>query len=236
MIVQCIRTLVKCNSVLFLQELLEDDSIVKIGVDTQRQALYLFNDFDVRVSSTFDLFYMARAAGYSDPMKLRTVLRYYIQMTAQINPHYPFDDENEEGLAENARGGILLFRSFSSELQPKERPYVVKNIIDTYCLPYLGFFYGIDGSIHSNTRIYFKRLKSVVTKYGTTYKLPERNKCTYCQESGSYCTYFPCKSEVNKQRRVKEKRQNTCEFGESFSDETNFHCSHIYSKISKHLR
>ncbi|XP_037038339.1 uncharacterized protein LOC119075879 [Bradysia coprophila] len=176
----------------YLKELLEDESIMKIGVDTQRQALYLFNDFDVRVASTFDLRFMA-----SEPMDLKLMKRHYMQITSQINPYFPFESEYEQTLSVNARASIVLFRLFcgdcDSNMQPiKHAPnaVTVKYMIDTFCRIHLNCFYS-DEVIHSKTRVHFKRLESVVTPYGDTYKLPDRNECTYCQEADRYQTYFP---------------------------------------------
>lgn len=127
---------------------MEDDNIVKVGVNPHGDANYLVRDYGICVASTFDLRYMAKIADCR-PGGLAKMSEDYIKVKLDKNWRIRCSDWEAPTLsqkqinyaANDAHVGIELFKFFAAKLQPKrlfeKQSTYVKHIIDEYCFRYL---------------------------------------------------------------------------------------------------
>lgn len=131
-----------------MQELLEDEEIIKVGVAPSGDANYLAKDYGVCVASTLDLRYLAaqcqcRAGG------LAKLSEEHLNVKLDKAWHIRCSDWEANVLnkvqisyaAKDAHVAIELFKVFAEKLKP--RPFwmntkkYVDEIIDQYCFSYL---------------------------------------------------------------------------------------------------
>lgn len=136
----------------FIQELLEDDDIIKVGVAPQGDAGYLVQDYGVCVASTFDLRYMAAMTGCR-PGGLGKMSEDYLKVKLDKNWRIRCSDWEAPTLSEkqldyaakDAHVAIELFKFFAARLQAKklfekETTYV-QHIINEYCFRFFDISY-----------------------------------------------------------------------------------------------
>ncbi|XP_031636157.1 exonuclease 3'-5' domain-containing protein 2-like [Contarinia nasturtii] len=145
-----------------LQELLENERILKVGVGVDLDAKYLFEDYRVHVRSTLDLRYMAVLAK-CEPGKLIKMSEDCLKF--KLCKEYAYSDWDASNLSEKAieyaakdvHAAIELFKYFEERIYDgwmlrtsRER---VKYVIDRFCSKFLNLYYnGAQGVPHALIR------------------------------------------------------------------------------------
>lgn len=188
------------------KELLEDDKILKVGVRTQEMATYLYHDFDIMVRNTLDVRYMHAIAlvARCEPNVFNEMSEDYSKQRHRII----VDEWDEKELSEDAielaakdvQINIELFKFYGRNLQSKtpfeKQSDYIERLINTYCHPYINFYYDDDGW---TKKIIFKRLEKVYLKATAknvsrkVYEIMKGNRCVICGETALYHKYYPCK-------------------------------------------
>lgn len=130
------------------KEILQDDNIIKVGVQPCSDAAYLAKDYGVCVASTLDLRYLAVECGYR-PGGLAQLSMEHLKVQLDKNWRVRCSDWEAETLmnmqieyaAKDAHVGVELFRKFADKLKPKKlfenHTKHLKAFIDEYCFKYL---------------------------------------------------------------------------------------------------
>lgn len=128
---------------------------MKIGVTPQRDAHFLFHDFDIQITSTFDLRFLAKLAGSREPGGLKKMCKTYLLIHHYDDEyyflHFNWEDrkssEDQIQYASNdVHNAIELFNFFARDLRAKrlfeEQSNYIKRIINgcTKC-KYLDSYY-----------------------------------------------------------------------------------------------
>lgn len=127
-----------------VKALLEDRTIIKVGVAPYTDARFLQQDYQVRVTRTLDLRYMARLAG-CQPGRLATMSEQYLGRS--LDKGYQCSDWEETKLsrtqiqyaAADVDAGMDLLIYFARNIAPgKSLNYVTQH----YCGEYIDKNYG----------------------------------------------------------------------------------------------
>lgn len=139
--------------VLFLsmQQLLEDESILKVGIQPYVDAKYLMHDYRIAgVASTLDLRLLAKECGF-EALGLGGLAQEHLQVQLDKNrcicasnwEDNQLLDVQIEYAAKDARISLELFKVFEEKLKPKpidcDEKQHVQEFIEEYCKKYLNF-------------------------------------------------------------------------------------------------
>lgn len=192
-----------------LFQLLHNRDILKIGVASQKDAKFLFNDFNIETQSTFDLRFMAQMAGYKQPGGLKKMCENYLNIPNYEEDYYMHNCWEDEYLPSEAiqyaskdvHNSIELFELFAKNVQSKGllemQSSYMKRIIDQ-CVSdqHLNHYYEscFNGSYRGpKIREQFDFIGSVVSQQSNKkYDLPVRVRCFVCEFSEKHHNYFPC--------------------------------------------
>lgn len=135
-----------------LQEILEDENILKVGVEPAGDASYIARDYGVCVASTFDLRFMAVQSNCQSG-GLAKLSAEHLNVKLDKNWHIRCSDWEAQNLTKNqlkyaasdAHVAIELFKVFAEKVKPKPVWWTmekyVKEIIDLHCFKYLDIHY-----------------------------------------------------------------------------------------------
>lgn len=139
------------NCSIFLQEILEDGNIVKVGVAPYKDAKHVYDDYQVRVANTIDLRFLAEAAGCR-PGKLSKMSEDYLGVSLNktvfgseeweetMDWEAPsLSDEQIEYAAKDAEVSFQLFKYFGGKIAPGKG---LKYIVDYHVNQYINRNYG----------------------------------------------------------------------------------------------
>lgn len=182
------------NLRLELFRLLENDKILKIGVAPQKDAKYLFHDFNIHVRSTFDLRFMAQMAGYKQPGGLKTMCENYLNFPCYrevYSLHYGWEDECLTSQAvhyasRDVHGSIGLFEFFADKIQSKDpfemQSSYMKRVIDQ-CISdqHLNYYYeSCFNAVYKGQKVCeeFDEIDKVVLQQtNRKCRMPEEHRC-----------------------------------------------------------
>lgn len=134
------------------KEILQDNTILKVGIATDSDANYLQQDYGIHISSTFDLRYMATKAG-CQPSNLADMATQYLNLKLDKDGQILESDWESPTLnnrqidyaANNSFVAVELFKYFANKLKSKRlfenQSRFIKSIIDDFCLRYFDFNY-----------------------------------------------------------------------------------------------
>lgn len=122
---------------MFLQEILECRSIIKIGVEPFNDANFLFRDYGVHVAGTFDIRYLAIEAKCPSG-GLGTMSEYILGVSIDKSSAIRCSNWEDSNLSSaqidyastDVYAPIELFKYFADKIAPEKD---VKYIIKTYC-------------------------------------------------------------------------------------------------------
>ncbi|XP_055312174.1 exonuclease 3'-5' domain-containing protein 2-like isoform X2 [Sitodiplosis mosellana] len=129
-----------------LKSLLEDVSIVKVGVAPYTDANFLYKDYGVHVASTLDLRFMAHAARHP-PGGLEKMSEDYLGLSLDKSASLQCSDweaanlssDQIEYAAKDVHAAFGLFKYFADQIAPGRSS---NDIISNYCLEYIDKNYG----------------------------------------------------------------------------------------------
>lgn len=193
-----------------LKQLLGNYRILKIGVAPQKDANFLFQDFDIETSGTFDLRFMAKMAGYEQPGGLKKMCENYLNIPnygEDILLHYHWEDNHltsqaTQYAANDVHRSIDLFEFFAKKIQflnpLKKRSSYIKRIINKcYYDGHLDYYYeSCFNNRYRGPKVCeeFDRICQVWSKQSEKeYRIPKRKRCFVCNFFEVHHTYFPCK-------------------------------------------
>lgn len=130
-----------------LKKILEDETIIKVGVIPSHDANYLEQDYGVRTKNTLDISYLVQLAG-CEVGGLKFMAERYLNLKWKENYRFhalweepTLSKQQIEYAAKDAFVAVELFKLFSEKLQPKreleDQKTHTKQIISTYCEKYL---------------------------------------------------------------------------------------------------
>lgn len=131
----------------YLKEILEDESILKVGVLALNDAKNLEEDYKVRTKSTFEISNLVQLAG-CEVGGLKFLAERYLNLKWKEDFRYhalweqpTLSDGQIEYASKDAFVAIELFKLFSEKLQPKIESEDLKTytqrIVSNYCATYL---------------------------------------------------------------------------------------------------
>lgn len=119
-----------------LQELLEDEKIIKVGVATFFDAAFLATDYKVKVNGTLDLRFMAVMA-QTEPNGLSKLAKEHINVELPNDWEIGTSDwetvelseEQREKAAKNAFAAVEIFRALAQKIDPDAEDRVVETAL-----------------------------------------------------------------------------------------------------------
>lgn len=134
-----------------MQQLLEDESILKVGIQPYVDAKYLTHDYRIAgVASTLDLRSLAKECGF-EALGLGGLAQEHLQVQLDKNRCICASNWEEFQLlnvqidyaAKDARVSLELFKVFEEKLKPKpidcDEKQHVQEFIDEFCKKHLNF-------------------------------------------------------------------------------------------------
>lgn len=139
---------------LFWQEILGNEQIIKVGVSPDIDAKNLSNDYGFRVRSTLDLRYMA-ALSKCVPGTLAFMSENFLELTLRkgsdkaLNFDWdaPYMSEKQiEYAAKDVHAAIELFKFFAKRLERvssfySEEKHIIENVITKFASKFLDLYY-----------------------------------------------------------------------------------------------
>lgn len=130
-----------------MKEILEDKTIIKVGVDPFLDANYLIEDYGVRTVGAFDISYLVQLAG-CEVGALISMADRFLNFKWKENFRFHWQWEKPalstaqiDYAANNALIALELFKLFSEKLQPmdpsEDQKTYVQCIVTKYCMEYL---------------------------------------------------------------------------------------------------
>lgn len=169
-----------------LRELLEDDDVIKVGIDPQGDAKKLALDYGVGVASTFDLRFLAALTGRK-PEGLAKMSKSVLNV--ELDKHWRLVCSDWEGkeltekqlnyAANDALVAVEIFKKLSNELIPKSF-WQSKNDFDSIRLKLEPFY---EVSFKDGFMTHFN-LEKLSKKMATSKGLNERNSMKKSQVRG----------------------------------------------------
>lgn len=127
----------------FSKEILENEKIVKVGVESKGDADLLFEDYSIYVKGTLDLRYLADLA-LCVPSGLAKMSEDYLNI--KLNKSWSIHNRWEKSTlsqkqidyaAKDVQVAIELFKYFANKLQAEtlpNQPFNIQHFIDKYCM------------------------------------------------------------------------------------------------------